>query len=56
MFLNTLNYINCKILELRNSSLSQTPLYGNALILNATILSAERFEEPLFTRGLLATY
>ena len=56
--LNTLNKIDCKILELTKSSLSQTLLYGNTLfdkekntlILNATIeyiLSTERFEEPL---------
>ena len=55
--LSTLNNINCKLLELTKSSLSQTLLYGNTLfdkektrILNATIeyiLSTERFEEPL---------
>ena len=53
-----LNKTNCKLLELTNSSLSQTLLYGIALsekenttlILNATteyILSIERFEETL---------
>ena len=56
--LSTLNKIDCKLLELTKSSLSQTLLYGNTLfdkekntlILNATIeyiLSTERFEEPL---------
>ena len=57
--LNTLNNIDCKLLELTKSSLSQTLLYGNTLfdkekkntrILNATIqniLSTERSEEPL---------
>ena len=53
-----LNKTDCKLLELTNSSLSQTLLYGIALsekenttlILNATteyILSIERFEETL---------
>ena len=56
--LSTLNKIDCKLLELTKSSLSQTLLYGNALfdkekntlILNATIeyvLSTERFGELL---------
>ena len=56
--LSTLNKIDCKLLELTKSSLSQILLYGsplfdkeeNTLILNATteyILSTERFEEPL---------
>ena len=56
--LSTLNNIDCTLLELTKSSLSQTLLYGNTLfdkekntrILNATIeyiLSTERFEEPL---------
>ena len=56
--LSTLNNIDCILLELTESSLSQTLLYGNKLfdkekntrILNATIeyiLSTERFEEPL---------
>ena len=56
--LSTLNNIDCKLLELTKSSLSQTLLYGNTLfdkekntrILNATseyILSTERFEEAL---------
>ena len=56
--LSTLNNIDCKLLELTKSSLSQTLLYGNTLfdkekntrILNATIeciLSTGRFEEPL---------
>ena len=53
--LSNLNKINCKLLELTKSSLSQTLLFGNTLfdkekntlILNATIeyiLSTERFE------------
>ena len=56
--LSTLNNIDCKLLELTKSSLSQTLLYGNTSfdkgkntrIFNATveyILSTERFEEPL---------
>ena len=56
--LSTLNNIDCKLLELTRSSLSQILLYSNTLfdkekstrILNATIeyiLSTERFEEPL---------
>ena len=56
--LSTLNEMYCKLLELTNSPLSQTLLYGNtlfdkekgALILNTTIeyvLSTERFKEPL---------
>ena len=56
--LSTLNNIDCKLLELTKSSLSQTLLPGNTLfdkekntrILNATIeyiVSIERFEEPL---------
>ena len=56
--LSILNNIDCKLLELTKSSLSQTLLYGNTLfdkenktrILNATIeyiLSTERFKEPL---------
>ena len=56
--LSTLNNIDCKLLELNKSSLSQTVLHGNTLfyqeknkrILNATtkyILSFKRFEEPL---------
>ena len=51
-----MNNIDCKLLELTKSSLSQTLLYGNTLfdktkntlILNATteyVLSTERFEE-----------
>ena len=58
ILLSTLNKIDCKLLELTKSSLSQTLLYGNTLfdkekntlIFNATleyILSTERFEEPL---------
>ena len=50
--------VDCKLLELTKSFLSETLLYGNTLfdkekhtlILNATIehiLSTERFEEPL---------
>ena len=56
--LSTLNEMYCKLLELTNSPLSQTLLYGNTLfdkekgtlILNTTIeyvLSTERFKEPL---------
>ena len=56
--LSTLNKIDCKLLELTKSSLSQTLLHGNTLfdkekntlILNATIeyiLSTERCEELL---------
>ena len=56
--LSTSNKIDCKLLDLIKSSLSQTLLYGNTLfykdkntlILNSTIeyiLSTERFEEPL---------
>ena len=56
--LSTLNNIDCILLELTESSLSQTLLYGNKLfdkekntrILKGTIeyiLSTERFEEPL---------
>ena len=56
--LNTLNNVDCKLLELTKPSLLPTLLYGNTLfdeekntrILNATIeyiLSTERFEEPL---------
>ena len=56
--LNTLNNIDCTLLELTKSSLSQTLLYRNTLfdkekntrIINATtefILSTERFKEPL---------
>ena len=56
--LSTLNETHCKLLELTNSRLSQTLLYGNTLfdkekgtlILNTTIeyvLSTERFKEPL---------
>ena len=51
--------IDCKLLEITNSSLTQMLLYGNpsfdiitnSLILNATIdfiLSTKRFEEALF--------
>ena len=55
--LSTLKNINCKLIELTKSSLSQTLLYGNTLldkektrILNPTIeyiLSTERFKESL---------
>ena len=56
--LSTLNNIDCTLLDLTKSSLSQTFLCGNALfdkeksthILNATIeyiLSIGRFDEPL---------
>ena len=57
--LSTIRNIDCKLLEITNSSLTQTLLYGNpsfdiitnSLILNATIdfiLSSKRFEEALF--------
>ena len=53
--LSTLNKIDCKILESTDSYLTQTILHfdtkANTLVLNATIdsiLSTERFEEPLF--------
>ena len=56
--LSTIRNIDCKLLEITDSSLTQTLLYGNpsfdiitnSLILNATtdfILSTERFEEAL---------
>ena len=56
--LSTLNKIDCKLLELTNSILSQTLLYGNTLfdkekntlILNTTIeyiLPTEVYKEPL---------
>ena len=57
--LSTIRNIDCKLLEISDSSLTQTLLYGNpsfnvitnSLILNATIdfiLSTKRFEEALF--------
>ena len=57
--LSTIRNIDCKLLEITDSSLTQTLLYGNpsfdiitnSLILNATIdfiLSTKRFEETLF--------
>ena len=57
--LSTIRDIDCKLLEITNSSLTQMLLYGdpsfdiitNSLILNATsdfILSIKRFEESLF--------
>ena len=57
--LNTIRNIDCKLLEITDSSLTQTLLYGNpsfdiitnSLFLNATIdfiLSTKRFEEALF--------
>ena len=57
--LSTIRNIDCKLLEITNSSLTQTLPYGNpffdintnSLILNATvdlILSTKRFEEALF--------
>ena len=57
--LSTIRNIDCKLLGITNSSLTQTLLYGNpsfdiitnSLILNATIdfiLSTKRFEEALF--------
>ena len=57
--LSTIRNIDCKLLDITSSSLSQTLLYGNSsfdiitnsLILNATIdfiLSTKRFEEALF--------
>ena len=60
--LNTIRNIDCKLLEITNSSLTQTLLYGNpsfdiitnSLILNATIdfiLSTKTFEEALFYRN-----
>ena len=57
--LSTVRNIDCKLLEISDSSLTQTLLHGNpsfdvitnSLILNATIdfiLSSKRFEEALF--------
>ena len=57
--LSTIRNIDCKLLEITDSSLTHTLLYGNpsfdiitnSLILNATIdfiLSTKRFEETLF--------
>ena len=57
--LTTISNIDCKLLEITDSSLTQMLLYGNpsfdiitnSLILNATIdfiLSTKRFEEALF--------
>ena len=57
--LSTIRNIDCKLLKITDSSLTQTLLYGNpsfdiitnSLILNATIdfiLSTKRFEEALF--------
>ena len=57
--LSTIRNIDCKLLEITDSSLTHTLLYGNpsfdiitnSLILNATIdfiLSTKRFEEALF--------
>ena len=57
--LSTIRNIDCKLLEITDSSLTQTLLYGNpsfdiitnSLILNATIdfiLSTKTFEEALF--------
>ena len=57
--LRSIRNIDCKLLEITHSSLTQTLLYGNpsfdiitnSLILNATIdfiLSTKRFEEALF--------
>ena len=57
--LSTVRNIDCKLLEISDSSLTQTLLHGNpsfdvitnSLILNATIdfiLSTKRFEEALF--------
>ena len=59
--LSTIRNIDCKLLEITDSSLTHTLLYGNpsfdiitnSLILNATIdfvLSTKRFEEALFKR------
>ena len=48
--LSTLNKIECKLLELTKSSLSQTLLHGNTLFDKVAIeyiLSTERFEKPL---------
>ena len=58
-FLSTIKNIDCKLLEITDSSLTQMLLYGNPsfdiitnlLILNATfdlILSTKRFEDALF--------
>ena len=58
----TIRNIDCKLLEMTDSSLTQTLLYGNpsfdiitnSLILNATmdfILSTKTFEETLFKRN-----
>ena len=60
--LSTIRNIDCKLLEITDSSLTQTLLYGNpsfdiitnSLILNATIdfiLSTERFKKALFERN-----
>ena len=57
--LSTVRNIDCKLLEISDSSLTQTLLHGNpsfdvitnSLILNATIdfiLSSKRLEEALF--------
>ena len=59
--LSTIRNIDCKLLEITDSSLTQTLLYGNpsfdiitnSLILNATIdfiLPSKGFEEALFQR------
>ena len=59
--ISTIRNIDCKLLEITDSSLTQTLLYGNpsfdiitnSLILNATIdfiLSTKRFEEAIFKR------
>ena len=62
----TIRNINCKLLEITNSSLTQTLLYGkpsfdiitNLLILNATIsfLSSKRSEGTLFKRNNVFSY
>ena len=60
--LTTMSNIDCKLLEITDSSLTQMLIYGNqsfdiitnSLILNATadfILSTKRFEEALFQRN-----
>ena len=60
--LNTIRNIDCKLLEITNSSLTQTLLYGNpsfdiitnSLILSATIdfiLSTKRFGEAFLKRN-----
>ena len=52
-FLSTLNKTDCKLLELTNSSLSQTPLYENTplfLIKKKTLILNASIEYILFTK------